>query len=61
MKKPDDEVSKDDILAHVIGRIAKWHKPDDATCAEEIPNTVTRKISKLQLSEMVKNYRLPII
>ena len=61
VKKPGDDVSKDEILTHVIGRIAKWRMPDDAIFAEEIPNTATGKIAKLQLRETFRNYRLPII
>ena len=60
VKKPGAEVSKEQVLNHMAGKIAKWWMPDDVTFTEEIPHTATGKISKLQLRETFKNYRLPI-
>ena len=61
VKKPGAEVSKEQIFAHMRGKIAKWWMPDDVTFADDIPHTATGKISKLQLRETFKNYRLPIV
>jgi len=55
----DAEVSKDDILAYMDGKIAKWWMPDDVTFVEEIPHTATGKIQKLTLREQFKDYTLP--
>jgi acyl-CoA synthetase (AMP-forming)/AMP-acid ligase II len=61
VRKPDTEVSKDQIMAHLSDRIAKWWLPDDITFVDEIPHTATGKISKLQLREQFKDYVLPTV
>jgi fatty-acyl-CoA synthase len=59
--KPGTNVTKEQVLAHLAGKIAKWWMPDDVTFATEIPHTATGKISKLRLREAYKDYRLPTI
>jgi acyl-CoA synthetase (AMP-forming)/AMP-acid ligase II len=59
VKKPGAEVSKEQILAHMQGKVAKWWLPDDVAFVEEIPHTATGKISKLTLRERFKDYRFP--
>ena len=61
VKKPGAEVLKEQIFAHMTGKIAKWWMPDDVTFADDIPHTATEKISKLQLREIFKNFRQPIV
>lgn len=59
VKKAGMEVTKDEVLAHMMGKIAKWWMPDDVAFVDDIPHTATGKISKLQLRERFKDYRLP--
>ena len=59
VKKAGAEVSKDAVLAHMTGKVAKWWMPDDVAFVDDIPHTATGKISKLQLRERFKDYRLP--
>ncbi len=59
VKKPGAVVSKAQVMQHLQGKIAKWWMPDDITFVEEIPHTAAGKISKLQLREKFKDYRLP--
>ncbi len=59
VRKSGSEVSKDEVLAHMTGKVAKWWMPDDVAFADDIPHTATGKISKLQLRERFKDYRLP--
>jgi len=59
VKKPGAEVTREEVLAHLEGKIAKWWMPDDVVFAEEIPHTATGKISKLTLRERLKDYRFP--
>jgi fatty-acyl-CoA synthase len=59
VKKAGAEVTKEQVFAHLAGKIAKWWMPDDVTFADEIPHTATGKISKLQLREAFKDYHLP--
>jgi fatty-acyl-CoA synthase len=51
--------SKDEMLAFMTGKIAKWWLPDDVVLVEAIPHTATGKIQKTVLREMFKDYRLP--
>ena len=60
VKKPGEDVSKEQVLAHMTGKVAKWWMPDDVAFVEEIPHTATGKISKLMLRERFKDYRLPM-
>jgi acyl-CoA synthetase (AMP-forming)/AMP-acid ligase II len=59
VKKPDMEVSVDEILAFYDGKIPKWQTPDDVVFVDEIPHTATGKIYKLKLREQFKDHRLP--
>ncbi|HEX4873098.1 MAG TPA: 3-(methylthio)propionyl-CoA ligase [Nevskiaceae bacterium] len=59
VKKPGQEVSRDELLKFFEGKIAKWWTPDDVAFVAEIPHTATGKISKLQLRQQFKDYRLP--
>jgi fatty-acyl-CoA synthase len=59
VKKPGAEVSKDDMLRHYEGKIAKWQIPDDVAFVEAIPLGATGKMLKARLREQFKDYRLP--
>jgi fatty-acyl-CoA synthase len=58
-RKPGSEVSREDILEYMKGKVAKWWMPDDVVFVDEIPHTATGKIQKLTLRERFKDYRLP--
>src|SRR5262245_11005791 len=47
--KKGESASKEEILAFMQGKIAKWWMPDDVVFVEEIPHTATGKIQKLVL------------
>jgi len=57
--KPGRTPDKDDIIAFMGTRIAKWQLPDDVVFVEEIPHTATGKIQKTSLRERFRDYRLP--
>ena len=59
VRKPGKEPSKEQLLAFMEGKIAKWWMPDDVAFVEEIPHTATGKIQKTTLREQFKDYRLP--
>lgn len=59
VKKPGAELSREALLAHYEGRIAKWQIPDDVAFVAEIPHTATGKIQKLRLREQFQEHRLP--
>src|SRR5687767_14700007 len=58
VKKPGQDVSKDDLLRFYEGKIAKWWMPDDVVFVNELPHTATGKLSKLTLRQQFKDYRL---
>lgn len=57
--KEGRQPGKDELLAYMRGKIAKWWLPDDVVLVEAIPHTATGKIQKTALREMFKDYRLP--
>ena len=58
VKKPGQDVSKDELLKFYEGKIAKWWMPDDVAFVSEIPHTATGKILKTKLREQFKDHRL---
>ena len=59
VKKPGAEVSREELLAHFQGKVAKWWIPDDVVFVSEIPHTATGKISKTKLRESLRDHVLP--
>ena len=59
VKKPGKDLSKDEILGFMQGKIAKWWMPDDVAFVAEIPHTATGKIQKSTLRAQFRDYRLP--
>jgi acyl-CoA synthetase (AMP-forming)/AMP-acid ligase II len=59
VRKQGSAVTRQEILAHLDGRIAKWWMPDDVSFVDEIPHTATGKISKLELRARFKDYSFP--
>ncbi|WP_319772302.1 long-chain-fatty-acid--CoA ligase [Breoghania sp.] len=55
------EPTREDLLAYMQGKIAKWWMPDDVVIVSEIPHTATGKIQKTALRESFANYQLPTI
>ena len=58
-ENPGADVTKEDMLAYLEGKIAKWWMPDDVVFVDEIPHTATGKIQKLTLRQQFADYRLP--
>jgi 3-(methylthio)propionyl---CoA ligase len=59
MKKPGAEVTREALLAHYEGKIAKWQIPDDVVFVDAIPLGATGKMQKMTLREQLKDYVLP--
>jgi fatty-acyl-CoA synthase len=59
VKKPGQEVSRDELLKFYEGKIAKWWMPDDVVFVPDLPHTATGKLSKLTLRQRLSDYRLP--
>ena len=59
--KKGESATKEDILAYMQDKTAKWWLPDDVVFVEEIPHTATGKIQKLTLRQRFKDYVLPSV
>jgi acyl-CoA synthetase (AMP-forming)/AMP-acid ligase II len=58
VKKPGQDISRDELLRFYEGKIAKWWMPDDVVFVPELPHTATGKLSKLTLRQQFKDYKL---
>ncbi len=59
VKKPNTEVTAQELLNFYDGKIAKWQVPDDVQFVEAIPLGATGKMMKAKLREQFKDYALP--
>lgn len=57
--KPGEELTKKEVIAHLVPRLAKWQLPDDVVFIGEVPKTSVGKFSKKTLREQFENYVLP--
>jgi acyl-CoA synthetase (AMP-forming)/AMP-acid ligase II len=55
------DVTKDDVIDHLRGALAKWQLPDDVIFVDELPHTATGKILKTKLRAEFKDHKLPTI
>jgi fatty-acyl-CoA synthase len=53
------QATKDEFLAFLEGKIAKWWTPDDVVFVDDIPLGATGKIDKKLIRERMKDYVLP--
>jgi 3-(methylthio)propionyl---CoA ligase len=58
VKKPGTEVSREAVLAHFEGKVAKWQVPDDVVFVDAIPLGATGKMQKNKLRERFKAHGL---
>ena len=59
VKRPEANVTKDDLLKFLNGKIAKWWMPDDVQFIDAIPHGATGKILKTALRKHFEGYKLP--
>jgi fatty-acyl-CoA synthase len=57
--KPGEQASKEEIIAFLDGRVAKWWLPDDVVFIDEVPKTSVGKFSKKTLRDRFADYSLP--
>jgi fatty-acyl-CoA synthase len=58
--KKGEKPNREEMIAFLQGKIAKWWMPDDVVFVEEIPHTATGKIQKTTLRERFKDYVFPM-
>jgi 3-(methylthio)propionyl---CoA ligase len=61
VKKPGQELTREELLAFFDGKIAKWWTPDDVVFVEAIPLGATGKMQKNKLRETFKSHKLPTV
>jgi len=59
VKEPGADVTKEQVIEHLKGTLAKWQLPDDVIFVEELPHTATGKLLKNKLRAEYKDYKLP--
>jgi 3-(methylthio)propionyl---CoA ligase len=59
VRKPNAEVTREQLLSHYEGKVAKWQVPDDVVFVDAIPLGATGKMLKTRLREQFNDYRLP--
>ena len=57
--KEGEELTKDEILEYLDGRVAKWWMPDDVVFIAEVPKTSVGKFSKKDLRKQFEDYVIP--
>jgi len=61
VKETDAAITKEDVIEHLAGSLAKWQLPDDVIFVDELPHTATGKILKTKLRSEYRDYRLPTV
>jgi fatty-acyl-CoA synthase len=59
VRKPNTQLTREELLAYYEGRVAKWQVPDDIAFVDSIPLGATGKMLKTRLREQFSGYRLP--
>ncbi len=54
-----EQLSKQEVLDYLAGRVAKWQLPDDVVFIDEVPKTSVGKFSKKTLRDRFAMYELP--
>jgi fatty-acyl-CoA synthase len=57
VRKAGHKVTKDELLAYLSGKVAKWWLPNDIVFVAQLPHTGTGKLQKMTLRETFKDYR----
>ncbi|THC46756.1 3-(methylthio)propionyl-CoA ligase [Massilia sp. Mn16-1_5] len=59
VKRPGQELTREELLAFFEGKIAKWWLPDDVVFTEALPMGATGKIQKNRLRDQYREHKLP--
>ena len=59
VKRPGQEVTREELLGFFEGKIAKWWLPDDVVFTEALPMGATGKIQKNRLRDQYREHKLP--
>jgi len=56
VKRAGAEVTGEELLTFLSGRVVKWWLPDDVAFVDSLPHTATGKLLKTRLREQFKGY-----
>lgn len=56
VKRTGVEVTREELLTFLAGRVVKWWLPDDVAFVDSLPHTATGKLLKTKLREQFKGY-----
>lgn len=59
VRAPGASVDAAALLAHLASQVPRWWLPDAVEFVDALPHTATGKLSKLQLRERYRDYKLP--
>ena len=59
VKKPDADVTRDELIESFNGKVAKWWTPDDVVFVAALPVGATGKILKNEIRNQLSNHKLP--
>jgi fatty-acyl-CoA synthase len=59
VKRKDAQVTREELLQFLSGKVAKLWLPDDVVFVDQLPHTATGKLLKTKLREEFKEYKLP--
>jgi fatty-acyl-CoA synthase len=57
--KDGETLTKDEVLAFLAPKLAKWQVPDDVVFIDQVPKTSVGKFSKKTLRDRFSNHTLP--
>jgi fatty-acyl-CoA synthase len=57
--RPGEELTRDEVLEFLEGRVAKWWIPDDVVFIDAVPKTSVGKFSKKDLRDRFRHHPLP--
>ena len=60
-KKPNAEVTREELIKFFEGKIAKWWTPGDVVFVDSIPLGPTGKMQKNRLREQSKDYSCRVV
>jgi acyl-CoA synthetase (AMP-forming)/AMP-acid ligase II len=60
VKRPGQAVTREELLAYLTPKFAKWWLPNDVVFVAELPHTGTGKVQKKALREMFGGYRFEV-
>jgi fatty-acyl-CoA synthase len=61
VKEEGADATKEKVIEHLKGSLAKWQLPDDVVFVDELPHTATGKILKTKLRAEYGDHKLPTV